>query len=48
MRKKLTLKKEVLKSLSAELLGNVAGGGEPLAPDTLAAAAGTLDACNVF
>lgn len=48
MRKKLTLKKESLKSLSAELLDNVAGGGQSLPPDSLAAAAGTLDACNVF
>jgi len=47
--KKLTLKKETLKSLSVELLRNVAGGSDPgLVQPVQPASAFSVEGCNVL
>jgi hypothetical protein len=47
--KKLTLKKETLKSLSVELLRNVAGGSDPgLLVQPQLASAVSVDGCNLL
>ena len=48
MEKKLTLKKETLKSLSVELLRNVAGGSDPGLVQPQPASAFSAEGCNVL